>query len=103
MSDIPELTRDGLDNYVQHRIPPGGFLRAVLENNLREAFARADKHNRVAMFDIVCYCHWEIPGDCGGSPERVKAWLSTPRAGDEPEPVVGLETQPEGSGSEVGS
>lgn len=65
-----------IDRYVDHRIPTGGFLEAVLSNDLREAFGRADIQNRYLMFDIVSYLYSEVPSACWGSPERVKNWLS---------------------------
>jgi len=65
----------GILNYVQNRVPPGHFLYAVLTNNLREAFGRADESNTTAMRDIVAYCYNKIPATCWGSPEHVKAWL----------------------------
>ena len=73
---IPQRIKDSLDRYIIHRIPTGGFLRAVLENNLKESFARADDENLKCMFEIVNYCYNEIPSICWGSPEKVKAWLN---------------------------
>ena len=61
--------------YADEHCPVGGFLTAVLSNDLREAFRRADDDNRAGLGAIVAYCWWEIPGDCWGSPERVRAWL----------------------------
>jgi hypothetical protein len=75
----PEDCVESLKRYVEHGIPVGDFLTAVLENNLREAFGRADIYNREALFDIVCYCWNEIPATCWGSPERVKAWIEMHR------------------------
>jgi hypothetical protein len=67
---IPSLRR-----YADNHIPTGGFLQAVLENNLSEACARADSNNRTLLFEIVSYCYNELPGGCWGSPERVQLWL----------------------------
>ena len=72
---IPENIKYSLDLYVNHYIQPGHFLTAVLENNLFEAFARADLNSRAALFDICGYIYNDIPGSCWGSPERVKEWL----------------------------
>ena len=72
---IPRHTLGGIKRYVENRIPPGGFLTAVLENNLRKSFGQADKENREALFEIVCHCYKELPYDCWGSPEKVKNWL----------------------------
>ena len=69
----PEILA-AIDRWVEYGIQPGDFLTAVLENNLREAFGRADYGNRLTLYDIVGYCHNEIPGQCWGSPEKCKAW-----------------------------
>lgn len=66
---------EALKRYVENRCPTGDFLEAVLSNDLREAFGRADEHNRETMFEIVCYCWNELPAVCWGSRERVKDWL----------------------------
>lgn len=71
---IPEITRESIDAWAESARPVGGFVQAVLENNLREAFARADRENTAAMHDIVSYRYNEIPGLCWGSPERVAEW-----------------------------
>ena len=67
---IKKSTIQAIDRYANDRCPPGGFVRAVLENNLTQAF------NRASLREIVKYCYWEIPGDCWGSPEKVRAWLN---------------------------
>ncbi len=74
--DAPPQIVAGIRRYVDERIPPGGFVTAVLENDLKEAFARADRGNIAAMFEIVTYCYNEIPASCWGSPEAVEAWLT---------------------------
>lgn len=50
---IPELTRGGIMRYVEHGIQPGGFLTAVLCNDLYNATGRADRENLVALPAIV--------------------------------------------------
>ena len=72
---INPYTKDSIDRYVNDKIPPGGFLCAVLSNDLFEAFARADSINRATMFDIVDYIYNNTPNICWGSPEIVKEWL----------------------------
>lgn len=73
---IPPVAKQTIDDYVNLGLQPGDFIRAVLTNNLKEAFGRADSENREAMFDIVSYCYNHIPASCWGSPEAVEAWLS---------------------------
>ncbi len=71
----PEI-KASLDRYAHDHVPTGGFLRAVLANNLMEAFGRADVENLRDLHEIVLYVHWEIPGNCHGSYEIVKEWLT---------------------------
>jgi hypothetical protein len=71
----PASVIESLQLYVKERVPPGDFLYAVLTNDLRESFGRADEDNRAAMFEIVSYCYNRIPANCWGSRERVQAWL----------------------------
>ena len=73
---IPERTIETLKRYVDQRNEPGQFVRAVLENNLKESMARADLDNRVCMFEIVQYVYNELPGICWGTPEKVHKWLA---------------------------
>ena len=72
---IPKSTMDSLKRYVEQGIPTGGFLEAVLSNDLMGAMGRADEFNRAAIFDICGYVYNEMPGNSHGSPEQVKAWL----------------------------
>ncbi len=74
---------NGIRNYVDHRIPPGSFLEAVLCNDLKTACAQADHINRHALFEIVSYLYNEVPYDCWGSVENYRAWLKRTGAEDE--------------------
>jgi len=73
--EIPPHAKAGLDAYVKDGIPTGGFLRAVLSNDLKEAFGRADIENRTHMFEIVNYVYNDVPVRCQGSWKIVNAWL----------------------------
>ena len=61
--------------YVDHGILPGGFLQAVLRNDLRDALERADIRNIKILGAYVSYLMNEVPAACWGSPERVECWL----------------------------
>ena len=67
--------KDALDRYAQDRCPTGGFLRAVLENDLMEAIGSADEGNLMCLHEICSYVYNHIPFNCHGSPEKVQAWL----------------------------
>ena len=51
----PNNSGESFKRYVEHKVPTGGFLRALLENDLREAFGRADYIN-VGL--IQAYVSW---------------------------------------------
>jgi len=73
---LPEHCVDGLFRYFDNRIPPGGFMTALLENDLKETFARADEINREAVFAYVYWLYNHAPMGSYGSPEAVSAWLN---------------------------
>jgi len=73
--EIPEHLLDALLRYGQKRIPTGGFLRAVLSNDLFEAVARADENSLKALRNIITFIRWEMPSECRGSSEKVDKWL----------------------------
>lgn len=72
---VPDHLIDGLVAYVAERRPTGDFLRAVLENDLMEAFGRADVDSALGMRHIATFLYNYVPKKCYGSPERVVAWL----------------------------
>ena len=62
--------------YIEHGIPPGSFLTAVIENNLSEAVGRADDENCENLPAFVAYFYNEAPSPCWGSPEKRRAWIA---------------------------
>ena len=67
-------TLDSLDRYAKDGIPPGGFLTAVLENDLMGAMGRADLGNRAALREITGYVYNELPHECHGYKGVVAEW-----------------------------
>jgi hypothetical protein len=74
---IPARTKNALFNYVNHGVRPGGFLTAVLCNDLMAAVGHADTENLAALKQIVQYVYWEIPGACWGSRKRMNQWIDS--------------------------
>ena len=73
-----ELSPDNIETlrrYIDNRIEPGSFVRAVLENDLKTACSCADMVNRRKIFEYVEYLYQNAPSPCWGSPEKVDAWL----------------------------
>ena len=76
---VPAHTLASLDRYVSQHYQPGGFLIALLSNDLKEACGRADDKNQHALFDIVAYIYNLAPASCWGSASNVAAWLEIGR------------------------
>ncbi len=77
--NVPEHTMGALRRYVDNGLHPGGFLKAVLENNLFQAFSSADYANRIHMFDIVRHIYNEEPNSCWGHKGIVENWCKEKR------------------------
>jgi hypothetical protein len=72
---LPGDARETARLYVERGLAPGGFMRAVLENNLVQAFGHADAHNLVRMYDYADWLYNDVPADAWGSAARVQAWI----------------------------
>lgn len=77
--DVPEHTKGTIERYILDRYAPGGFLTAVLANDLYGAIGRADEMNSYALKDICGWIYNRAPRDCWGSYEIVKKYLETPK------------------------
>lgn len=75
-SAIPEHTRGALERYVFNRYAPGGFLIAVLANDLMTAIGRADDENIKVMREICNFVYNRIPVNSWGTYEAVDSWLN---------------------------
>lgn len=73
-SKIPPATRETIDAWIESGRPTGDFVKALLSNDLRGAFARADESNIEAMFHTVAYLWNNAPGSCWGSPDALELW-----------------------------
>ena len=68
-------TDEAIENYLIYGYEPGGFLMAVLSNNLFLAAGRADHWNRERLADIVEVLWHNMPPLSFGSTEVVNDWL----------------------------
>jgi len=78
-SGVPEHMHDGVINYLRHGLPPGGFLTAVMENDLVGAFARADQKNAAAMQEWAAYLYAYVPVGARGK-GSVELWCAAQQA-----------------------
>lgn len=74
-TEVPEHLHGGLARYLVHRIRPGSFLTAVLENDLKMAVAKADSTSRRALPELVDFLYQLAPRKSWGSVEAVEAWV----------------------------
>jgi len=65
-----------LKGYVEQGRPVGGFLTAVLANDLMDACGRADDTNIQNLPAFAAWVYNECPSPAHGSREKVKAWLA---------------------------
>ena len=73
---IPTQTLTALQLYEQQKIPTGGFLYAVLTNDLFGAMGSGDTENVTALKHIVMYIYNNMPNNCFGSRQKVHQWLN---------------------------
>ena len=73
---VPDNVKGSLIRYRDHKIPTGGFLEAVLKNDLISAIERADDENVQCIPDIVRFCYENLPFGSWGSPKNVRDWIN---------------------------
>lgn len=74
MSYLDEVNAS-LARYAEHRIDPGGFLSAVLANDLYTALGRADEVSLANLVPIAQAVD-RLPRACRGSHAAVRMWLA---------------------------
>lgn len=75
-SPVPSSWHADLIGYLAHRRPVGQFLKAVLENNLRETLRYASVQDRARLVDLVAWLNWDVPAGVWGSKEVVARHLA---------------------------
>lgn len=71
---IPPDTVEALRRWTADGVPPGGFLLAVLSNDLLGAMRRADFRNRASLFSIVYWLENFAPTGSYGDPSVIDEW-----------------------------
>lgn len=72
---VPSYTLDSLIRYAEQGVPTGGFLEAVLANDMMGAMSRADSENRAAIGAICQFVYMEMPIGSWGSREIFHQWV----------------------------
>ena len=71
---VPPHMHSGIIMYVEEGVPPGDFLSAVINNDLREACGRADDHNIRRLHTFVMWFYNQAPNGCWGYKNAVRDW-----------------------------
>lgn len=74
-SKLPRYMQDAARLYVDHGIQGGSFFTAVVSNDLKGAFSRADDTNTAAMAAWAMWLYNDAPNGCHGSPQKVADWI----------------------------
>ena len=78
--DCPGNIVGGIRSWYEHGTPPGGFLWAVLTNDLFEAFKAADRDNAANLGSICNWIWWNLPTECYGNAKKCERWEASKRA-----------------------
>jgi hypothetical protein len=73
-SDVPEHTQGALTRYFYNHYNPGGFVTSALALDIESANARADSWNKSHVPSIFQWIEYNLPEECYGSYEKVRAW-----------------------------
>lgn len=66
--------KESIDAFVLHGHQPGGFLTAVMTNDLMEAIGRGDDGALANLPHIVSYLYNDVPSGAWGSSDRFRDW-----------------------------
>ncbi len=76
-SELPAHMQGAAQRYVENGLSPGGFLTAVLSNNLLGAASKADAVNRRWLYEWAQWLYNQAPANCHGSYQIVESWLES--------------------------
>lgn len=65
-----------MERYVEEGHPVGGFLQAVIRNDLKGAVEQADYENSHNLPAFLAWFFNEAPAMCWGRPESYEAWVA---------------------------
>ena len=73
---------EAVKRYTEKHCPVGGFLTAVICNDLEQACWKADDENLRNIPAFVAYFYNNAPSPCWGSKEKMNKWLEMGRQGE---------------------
>jgi len=72
--NIPQHTQGAITRYLEQGYMPGGFLTAVLGNDLVRAVGGADHMNQACLVDIVKWVYNNMPLAARGNESEMMHW-----------------------------
>ena len=72
---IPRPLMESLRLYVDRGVSTGGFLRAVLENDLMQSIGRASEDSLDCLPKLCQLIYHCLPSNAHGDRERVARWI----------------------------
>jgi hypothetical protein len=72
--DIPDHCKEGLRAYIEKGEPVGSFLSALLSNDLKRTYEKADDTNIGRVKNYLMFLYNEAPSECWGSPDKYAGW-----------------------------
>jgi hypothetical protein len=70
----PEHLRSRMRCWIENGVIPGGFLSAVLQNDLAAAVAQADADSIAGTLLLMQFLHCRAPSGAHGSPAKFNGW-----------------------------
>ena len=74
---IPEYMRGGIMRFYEHGLPPGDFLSAVINNDLKEAVGRADDTNKHLLGNYITWFYNHAHSGSWGFTGAVEKWCKS--------------------------
>ena len=74
---IPDYMHGAIIRYYENGIEPGSFLTALINNDLKETFGRADDVNRDCIRSYIMWFYNEAPGGSWGYEDAANKWIAS--------------------------
>lgn len=72
--EVPDYMLPGLARWIMWGIYPGGFMQAVIRNDLKDAAGRADENNQRRFGNWVIVMVNYVPSEAQGSEQAMFSW-----------------------------
>lgn len=71
---IPDYMREGMMNWIERGVLPGGFLTAILSNDFMGACNKADETNSRNLMNYAKFLYNAAPTGSFGGVKEVREW-----------------------------